>query len=121
MRVIFYTILSTLGISLSIIILMPSLFDVNNYKEKIESLVFTKTNNTLKIDGDISISLLSGLKLSVKDISFIDTDGENLFKSEQLIMKPQFFPLFKGELIFNSIKMLKPTIYVKKKNNKKNN
>ena len=77
MRVIFYTFLTILGISLSAIILMPSLFDINNYKEKIESLVLNKTNNTLKIAGDISISLLSGLRLSVKDISYVANDGEN--------------------------------------------
>lgn len=121
MRVIFYTILSALGISLSVIILMPSLFDINNYKENIESLVFSKTNNTLEIDGNISISFLSGLKLSVKDISFIATDGENLFKSKELIIVPQFFPLLKGELLFNSVKIIKPTIYINKKKNKKNN
>ncbi len=56
MRVIFYTFLSILGISLSVIILMPSLFDINNYKGKIENLFYNKTNNTLKIAGDISLS-----------------------------------------------------------------
>ena len=84
MRVIFYTFLSILGISLSVIILMPSLFDINNYKGKIENLFYNKTNNTLKIAGDISLSFLSGLKLSVKDISFVSNDGENLFQSEEL-------------------------------------
>ena len=73
MRVIFYTFLSILGISLSVIILMPSLFDINNYKRKIESLVYSKTGNTLKIKGNINVTLLTGLKLSVKDISFISS------------------------------------------------
>ena len=93
MRVIFYTFLSILGISLSIIILMPSLFDINNYKGKIEKLFYNKTNNTLKIAGDISFSFLSGLRLSVKNINFVSYDGENLFKSEELLISPQIFPL----------------------------
>ena len=121
MRVIFYTFLTILGISLSAIILMPSLFDINNYKEKIESLVLNKTNNTLKIAGDISISLLSGLRLSVKDISYIANNGENLFKSKELLISPQFFQLLKGELVFNSIKVVNPTIYIIKKKDEKNN
>tara|TARA_A100001011_G_scaffold160423_1_gene168845 strand:+ start:10914 stop:12749 length:1836 start_codon:yes stop_codon:yes gene_type:complete len=100
---------------------MPSLFDINNYKDRIESLVFTKTNNILKIDGDISISISSGLKLSVQDVSFTSPDGENLFKSEELLIAPLFFPLLKGELLFNSIKIVNPTIYITKRNNKKNN
>ena len=121
MRVIFYTFLSILGISLSVIILMPSLFDINNYKGKIENLFYNKTNNTLKIAGDISLSFLSGLRLSVKDISFVSNDGENLFKSEELLISPKFFPLLKGELLFNSVKIVKPTIYITKKNDEKYN
>ena len=121
MRVIFYTFLSILGISLSLIILMPSLFDINNYKGKIESLFFNKTNNTLKIAGEINLSFFSGLRLSVKDISFVSNDGENLFKSEELLLSPKFFPLLKGKLLFDSIKIVKPTIYITKKINKKYN
>ena len=121
MRVIFYTFISLLGISLSIIILMPSLFDINNYKEKIESLVYSKTGNTLKIKGNINVTLLTGLKLSVKDISFISNDGEDLFKSKELLIAPQLFPLLKGDLKFNAIKIIQPTVYVTKKNSKKYN
>ncbi len=121
MRVIFYTFLSILGISLSLIILMPSLFDINNYKGKIESLFFNKTNNALKIAGEISLSIFSGLRLSVKDISFVSNEGENLFKSEELLLSPKFFPLLKGELLFDSVKIVKPTIYITKKINKKYN
>ena len=117
MRVIFYTFLSILGISLSFIILMPSLFDINNYKGKIESLFFNKTNNTLKIAGEVSLSFFSGLRLSVKDESFVSNDGENLFKSEELLISPKFFPLLKGELLFDSVKIVKPTIYITKKIN----
>ena len=121
MRVIFYTFLSILGISLSLIILMPSLFDINNYKGKIENLFFNKTNNTLKIAGEISLSFFSGLRLSVKDISFLSNDGENLLKSEELLLSPKFFPLLKGELLFDSVKIVKPTIYITKKIDKKYN
>ena len=121
MRVIFYTFLSILGISLSVIILMPSLFDINNYKGKIENLFYNKTNNTLKISGDISLTFLSGLRLSVKDISFVSNDGENLFNSEELLISPKLFPLLRGELLFNSVKIVKPTIYITKKNDEKYN
>ena len=121
MRVIFYTFLSILGISFSLVILMPSLFDINNYKGKVENLFYNKTNNTLKIAGNISLSFLSGLRLSVKDISFVSNDGENLFQSEELLISPKFFPLLKGELLFNSVKIVKPTIYITKKKNEKYN
>ena len=115
MRVIFYTFLSILGISLSIIILMPSLFDVNNYKGKIESLVFSKTNNILKINGDINLSMLYGVNLIVKDISFKSQDGEKLFNSKELILAPKILPLLKGNLQFNSINIVQPNIYIEKK------
>ena len=101
---------------------MPSLFDVNNYKGKIESLVLSKTNNVLKINGDINLSILYGLNLVVKDISFKSQDGEKLFDSKELILAPKFLPLLKGNLLFDSISIVEPNIYItKKKNIKKYN
>ena len=100
---------------------MPSLFDINNYKGKIENLFYNKTNNTLKIAGDISLSFLSGLRISVKDISFVSNNGENLFQSEELLLSPKFIALLKGELLFDTVKIINPTIYITKKNNKKYN
>ena len=35
MRIIFYTILVTVGLALSVIILVPSFFDINTYKNKL--------------------------------------------------------------------------------------
>ena len=54
MRAIFYTVIVALGISLSAVILMPSLFDVKSYKTQIENIVFSKTGNI--IDSFLSIS-----------------------------------------------------------------
>ena len=51
----------------------------------------------------------------------MSNDGENLFKSEELLLSPKFFPLLKGELLFDSVKIIKPTIYITKKIDKKYN
>ena len=121
MRVIFYFFLFIIGISLSLIILMPSLFDVNNYKKKIESIVFAKTKNILKIKGDIKLSIFSGTKFIVKDITYKKENGIDLFSSEELIIAPQFFPLLKGQLVFNSIKLIRPIIFIQNDNGGKVN
>jgi len=119
MRALFYVFLSIIGISLSVIILIPSLFDVNNYKEKIESIVFNKTGNILKINGDINLSFFSGIRLVVRDITYKTQSDKNLFTSKELIIVPQILPMFKKELVFDSIKLFKPVIFIQKEGNKK--
>ena len=113
MRAIFYTVIVTLGISLSVVILMPSLFDVKSYKTQIENIVFSKTGNILSIKGAIDIAILSGLKIKVSDIEYKMANKDNLFKSKELLISPEIFPLLKGKLVFKSLKLIEPTFFVK--------
>ena len=113
MRAIFYTVIVALGISLSAVILMPSLFDVKSYKTQIENIVFSKTGNILSIKGDIDISILSGLKIKVSDIEYKMANNDNLFKGKELLISPEIFPLLKGKLVFKSLKLIEPTFFVK--------
>ena len=85
MRVLFYTFITILGISLSIIILMPSLFDLNNYKGKIEKIVFNKTGNKLSINGDIKLKFRPRLSITINNVNYnIDTNNK-LFSSEEFV------------------------------------
>ena len=112
MRVIFYTLLSLLGISLSLVIIAPSLFDIKSYKNKIEEIVFLKTGNILNLNGDISLSILSGVKLKVDKIEYKINNGDRLFISDELIISPDIFSLIKGNIIFKSLKLVNPIFYI---------
>ena len=49
MRILFYTILGTVGLCLAIAILVPSFFDLNTYKAKLYKLVESQTGYNLEI------------------------------------------------------------------------
>ena len=46
---------------------------------------------------------------------------EKIYLKVKSYLSPKFFPLLKGELLFNSVKIVKPTIYITKKIDKKYN
>ena len=69
MRILFYTILISVGLCLSIVILVPSFFDLNSYKTKLYKLVESQTGYNLEIKGPIRISVFPKLNLNVDDIT----------------------------------------------------
>ena len=83
MRVLFYTILITVGLSLSVIILVPSFFDLNNYKTKLYKLVESQTGYNLEIKGPVKISIFPKLSFNADDITLINRK-EVLFKANKI-------------------------------------
>ena len=117
MRIIFYTILVTLGLALSIIILVPSFFDLNTYKIKLYELVEKQTGYNLEIKGSIGISIFPRLKLNANNIA-LSNNKEILFKAEDLVVYPSFTSFLKGNLYFDSIKLENSLVVVKKNKEK---
>ena len=87
MRIIFYTILVTVGLALSVIILVPSFFDINTYKNKLYKLVEQQTGYNLNVQGSVSISVFPRLNLSADNI-ILKNKNEILFQSKSLIVYP---------------------------------
>ena len=117
MRIIFYTILVTFGLVLSIIILVPSFFDLNTYKVKLYQLVEKQTSYNLEIKGPIGISVFPRLKLNANNIA-LSNNKEILFKAENLTVYPSFTSFLKGNLYFESIKLESSLVVVKKNKDK---
>ena len=113
MRIIFYTILVTVGLALSVIILVPSFFDINTYKNKLYKLVEQQTGYNLNVQGSISISVFPRLNLSADNI-ILKNKNEILFKSKSLIVYPSIFSFLKGDLHFDRIKLENPKVVIKK-------
>ena len=61
MRILFYTILVSVGLCLSIVILVPSFFDLNSYKTRLYKLVESQTGYNLEIKGPIRVSVFPKL------------------------------------------------------------
>ena len=81
---------------------MPSLFDLNNYKGKIEKIVFNKTGNKLSINGDIKLKFRPRLSITINNVNYnIDTNNK-LFSSEEFVITPMLYSLLKGNLVFDN-------------------
>ena len=83
MRVLFYTFLITVGLSLSVVILVPSFFDLNTYKPKLYKLVKSQTGFDLEIKGPIGLSILPRLNLNADNVILSDKK-ETLFRAKNL-------------------------------------
>ena len=113
MRIIFYTILFTTGLFLSLLIIAPSFFDINTYKTKLYKLVENQTGYILDIKGKIRISLFPRLKLNADNIK-LSNKKETLFNAKDLIIYPSLFSMLKGDLYFDSIKLDTAEILIRK-------
>ena len=117
MRILFYTILISVGLCLSIAILVPSFFDVNTYKTRIYKFVESQTGYKLEIKGPIRISVFPKLNLNADDIT-LRNNKEVLFKAKNLNIYPSLFSFFKGNVSFNGIKLDTAKIFIKKNKDK---
>ena len=116
MRALFYTILITVGLSLSVIILVPSFFDVNTYKPKLYKLVKSQTGFDLEIKGPIGLSILPRLNLNADNVTLSDKK-ETLFRAKNLNIYLSLYSLLKGKLSFDGIKLDTAKIFIKKNSN----
>lgn len=67
-------------------ILVPVFVDINHYKAEITTLVKNKTGLSLDIQGDLQLSILTGIEFSVDNISL--SNGKNLIADiEHLSLK----------------------------------
>ena len=117
MRILFYTILISVGLCLSIVILVPSFFDLNSYKTRLYKLVESQTGYNLEIKGPIRISVFPKLNLNADDIT-LKNNKDVLFKAKNLNIYPSLYSLFKGNLSFHGIKLDTAKIFIKKNKDK---
>ena len=83
-------------------ILVPVFVDINHYKAEITTLVKNKTGLSLDIQGDLQLSILTGIEFSVDNISL--SNGKNLIADiEHLSLKltPEF--LYSKNLTITSL------------------
>ena len=113
MRILFYTILVTLGLSLSIIILVPSFFDLNTYKSKLYELVLKQTGYSLEIKGSVGISVFPRFKLNAEEI-ILTNESEPLFKAKKLTIFPSILSFINGNINFESISVDNALLYIRK-------
>ncbi len=91
----------------------PSFIPVESYKPQISALVKEQTGRDLTIDGDISLSFLPRLAVSVNDVTFQNASwapSPHMAKMEQLEIVLKIFPLIRGEVALDRFIMRRPEI-----------
>lgn len=91
----------------------PSFIPVESYKPQITALVKEQTGRELTIDGDISLSFLPRLAVSVNDVTFQNASwapSPHMAKMEQLEIVLKIFPLIRGEVALDRFIMRRPEI-----------
>ena len=112
MRVLFYCILTITGVFLSLVIIAPSLFNIDTYKRKLIEHIYNKTGNKIVINQPIKLSLFPYAKVILKDIEFYRKKEEPLFSSKNITIIPNLLSLIKGEVSFKNIYLDNATLYV---------
>jgi len=99
------------------VLVVPSLIDWNGYKPEIQAAARDATGRELRIDGDLSLSILPSPTLSVANVSLANMDGgstADMASLEALDVAVALGPLLSGEIRVTSVTLVKPVIVLEK-------
>lgn len=95
------------------VIVVPMLIPLERYKSEIQAQAKSATGRDLRIDGDISLSLLPVLAVSVEDVGFANAPGAStpeMATIDRLDVALQILPLISGEVAIDHFILDKPVI-----------
>lgn len=99
-----------IGVVLLVVIvlalLLPLLFDANDFKDEITAQVEQKTGIKLTIGGDIDFSLLPWLGMELEDVRLANAPGYNreiLAQAEKIAMQVKLLPLLQRDIKLDTI------------------
>ncbi len=102
-----YTIFAVICVILGLTVaIVPMLFDPNDYKDEIKNAVKSATGRTLKIDGNLSLSIFPWLGIETGQWSLSNSAGFNkepIAQIEQANIKIKLLPLFSKQIRVNQI------------------
>ncbi|MBL0318534.1 MAG: AsmA family protein [Alphaproteobacteria bacterium] len=99
----------------AVVIAVPFVVDVNNYKGKIEQIVLEKTHRELHINGPISLRVFPSIALKMKDVTLGNPPGfeKGEFATfDQLVAMVKLKPLLNKEVKITKIELVKPIIHL---------
>ena len=94
-------------------VVVPMLVPLESYKSEIQARVKTQTGRDLRIDGDISLSVLPTIAVSVEDVGFSNAPGAStpeMATIDRLDVALQILPLISGEVAIDRFILEKPVI-----------
>ncbi len=95
------------------VIVVPMLIPLERYKSEIQAQAKSATGRDLRIDGDISLSLLPTIAVSVENVGFANAPGAStpeMATIDRLDVALQILPLISGEVAIDRFILDKPVI-----------
>ncbi|WP_119306406.1 AsmA family protein [Cohaesibacter haloalkalitolerans] len=114
MRNIIISIVSAVILIVMALLLIPAFLSTDYLKAQVVTLVKDQTGMTLAIDGDVSLSFITGIKLTTESVSLKDQQDKPLFSVRQLDFGLALSPLMKGKADITGITLDKPVITIAK-------
>lgn len=117
MRKVLIAIVGLVIVLVAAVLVVPSLIDWNGYKPEIQAAARDATGRELKIDGDLSMSILPSPTLSVANVSLANIEGgstPDMASLDSLDVSVALIPLLGGEIRVTSVTLVKPTIVLEK-------
>jgi hypothetical protein len=102
-------VIALLGVLAVAAIAVPMLLDVERHRDRIERALREATGWEADL-GEIDLSVLRGLALTVSPASLEAPAGGSRFEVRKIAVRAALMPLFRGRLEIESIDLLKPDI-----------
>lgn len=106
-----------LGVLLAVILVVPQLFTLNNFKELAAQKVEQATGRKLDIAGDIRLSFFPLIGAEVEQVSLSNLPGAehpSMFSVEKAKVGVKLIPLLTGKVELGRIVLEEPMIYLEK-------
>ena len=91
----------------------PGIIDWNQYKDEIQDQIRDITGRNIKINGDISITILPAIALIANDVSLANINGakvKNLLQLSSLEVRVAIAPLLGGLISIEKVTLVDPVI-----------
>ncbi|SNY90761.1 Uncharacterized protein involved in outer membrane biogenesis [Cohaesibacter sp. ES.047] len=110
MRNLLISLVSTLFLVLLALIVVPYFVSTGFLKAQVQTFVKDQTDMHLDIGGDVSLSLITGLKLSAENVALRDPANNPLFDVERIDFSLALSPLLSGKADITGITLNKPIL-----------
>ncbi len=109
MKALRITLLSLLGIIVIVVAaaaIFVATFDANRYKPDIEKLVLDRTGRTLKIEGNINLTLFPNIGAEIGRATLSNKDSQQAFVTIDAIqLSVALLPLLSGQILVDGVKI----------------
>lgn len=110
MRRFFISIASLLSVLVLLLLIAPLFISTDLVKSQVTERVSAATGKSLSIGGNVSISLITGLKLNAEDVMLTEADGAPLLSIGEVDFGLALSPLLNGVVEISRIQLDEPRI-----------